>query len=72
MRFDAVFENHPSAMYALDLKRRFLDANAQALNELKVSKAELIGKSDEDFIVPEMQALEGAFRPGAARPLGLV
>jgi diguanylate cyclase (GGDEF)-like protein/PAS domain S-box-containing protein len=56
-RFDAVFEHHPSAMYALDLKRRFLNANAQALKEFKVSKAGLIGKSAEEFIAPEMQAL---------------
>ena len=60
LRFDAVFENHPSAMYALDLNRRFLNANAQALKEFKVSKAELIGRSVEEFVVPEMQALAKA------------
>jgi diguanylate cyclase (GGDEF)-like protein/PAS domain S-box-containing protein len=60
LRFDAVFENHPSAMYSLDLKRRFLNANAQALKEFKVSKADLIGRSAEEFIVPDMQALAKA------------
>ena len=60
LRFDAVFENHPSAMYSLDLKRRFLNANAQALKEFKVSKAELIGRSVEEFVAPDMLALAKA------------
>jgi diguanylate cyclase (GGDEF)-like protein/PAS domain S-box-containing protein len=53
LRFDAVFENHPSAVYSLDLKRRFINANAEALKEFKTGKADLIGKSDENFVVPE-------------------
>ncbi|HEU4373475.1 MAG TPA: diguanylate cyclase, partial [Telluria sp.] len=60
LRFDAVFENHPSAMYSLDLKRRFLNANAQALKEFKIGKAELIGRSVEEFVAPDMQALARA------------
>jgi diguanylate cyclase (GGDEF)-like protein/PAS domain S-box-containing protein len=60
LRFDAVFENHPSSMYSLDLKRRFLNANAQALKEFRISKAELIGRSAEEFIAPELAAMARA------------
>jgi diguanylate cyclase (GGDEF)-like protein/PAS domain S-box-containing protein len=57
LQFDAVFEHHPSAVYALDSKRRFINANAQALKEFKVSKTELIGSSAEHFLAPEKQPL---------------
>jgi diguanylate cyclase (GGDEF)-like protein/PAS domain S-box-containing protein len=52
-RFAEVFEKHPSAVYTLDLKRRFVQANSQALAEFKIPKADLIGKSVADLIVPE-------------------
>jgi diguanylate cyclase (GGDEF)-like protein/PAS domain S-box-containing protein len=55
-RFQAVFENHPSAVYSLDLQRRFVNANAKALKEFEISKARLIGSSVEQFIVPENAA----------------
>jgi diguanylate cyclase (GGDEF)-like protein/PAS domain S-box-containing protein len=54
-RFQAVFENHPSAVYSLDLKRRFINANAQALKEFKLGKEKLLGMSVERLIVPENQ-----------------
>jgi diguanylate cyclase (GGDEF)-like protein/PAS domain S-box-containing protein len=57
LQFDAMFDDHPTAVYALDAQRRFVNANAQALKELQVSKADLIGKSVEQFIVPERQEL---------------
>jgi diguanylate cyclase (GGDEF)-like protein/PAS domain S-box-containing protein len=60
LRFDDVFGDHPSAVYSLDRKRRFVNANAQALKELKVAKADLIGKSVAQFIAPEKQALAKA------------
>jgi diguanylate cyclase (GGDEF)-like protein/PAS domain S-box-containing protein len=52
-RFEAIFENHPSAVYSLDLQRRFLNANAKALSEFKISKASLVGISVDRLIVPE-------------------
>lgn len=57
LRFDEVFENHPSAVYLLDAQRRFTNANPRALAEFKMSKAELIGKSVEQLIIPEKQDL---------------
>ena len=60
LRFDAVFEDHPSAVYLLDRQRRFINANAQAVREFKVSKQELLGQAITRFIVPEHQALSGA------------
>jgi len=53
LRFEAVFEKHPSTVYLLDLQRRFLNANSQALQEFKFDKAALIGKPIADLIVPE-------------------
>ncbi|WLI90785.1 diguanylate cyclase [Massilia sp. R2A-15] len=52
-RFDEVFQNHPSPVYALDLQRRFINANAHALKEFKLAKTDLMGTSVEDLIVPE-------------------
>ncbi|WP_379787675.1 sensor domain-containing diguanylate cyclase [Massilia agrisoli] len=60
LRFDEVFESHPSAVYLLDAQRRFTNANSRALMEFKMSKEELIGKSVEDMIVPEKQDLARA------------
>lgn len=57
LRFDEVFESHPSAVYLLDTQRRFTNANSRALMEFKMSKEELIGKSVEQLIVPEKQEL---------------
>jgi diguanylate cyclase (GGDEF)-like protein/PAS domain S-box-containing protein len=53
LRFESVFENHPSGVYSLDLKGRFLNANSQALKELKTGKAALTGTPAENFITPE-------------------
>lgn len=55
-RFDEVFQNHPSAVYALDLQRRFVNANAHALKEFNMAKEDLIGKSVSDLVVPENEA----------------
>lgn len=60
LRFDEVFESHPSAVYLLDTQRRFTNANSRALREFKMSKEELIGKSVEQMIVPEKQDLARA------------
>lgn len=60
LRFDEVFESHPSAVYLLDRQRRFTNANSRALMEFKMSKEELIGKSVEEMIVPEKQDLARA------------
>lgn len=57
LRFDEVFESHPSAVYLLDTQRRFTNANSRALTEFKMSKEELIGKSVEQLIIPEKQDL---------------
>jgi diguanylate cyclase (GGDEF)-like protein/PAS domain S-box-containing protein len=53
LRFESVFENHPSGVYSLDLKGRFLNANLQALKELKTGKEALTGAAVEDFVAPE-------------------
>lgn len=60
LRFDEVFESHPSAVYLLDTQRRFTNVNSRALKEFKMSKEELIGKSVEQMIVPEKQDLARA------------
>ncbi|MFD2365631.1 diguanylate cyclase domain-containing protein [Pseudoduganella sp. GCM10020061] len=57
LRFDAVFQDHPSAVYLLDRQRRFVNANAQASRELKVAKEGLIGQSIAAFIAPDKQEL---------------
>ncbi len=51
LEFDTVFENHPAAVYSLDLERRILNTNAQALSEFKARKADVIGRAFEIFIV---------------------
>jgi len=56
-RFAHFFENHPFAVYSLDLKRRFINANEKALEEFGLTREELLGTSVEDFIVPENQAM---------------
>ena len=60
LQFDAVFGNHPFAVYALDPQRRFLHVNAQALKEFGFRSADLIGKPVEQLIVPEKRALAKA------------
>ncbi|HCY63968.1 MAG TPA: hypothetical protein DHV59_14290 [Oxalobacteraceae bacterium] len=55
-RFQAVFENHPSAVYSLDLQRRFINANAKALALLEVSKDKLMLSTPVQFVVPENAA----------------
>lgn len=57
LRFDEVFESHPSAVYLLDPQRRFINANARALIEFRMNKDELIGKSIEQLIIPAKQDL---------------
>lgn len=57
LRFDLVFEDHPSAVYLLDPDRRFINANAQAAREFKVGKQELTGRSIAEFIAPDKQAM---------------
>jgi diguanylate cyclase (GGDEF)-like protein/PAS domain S-box-containing protein len=52
-RFDAIFENHPSAVYSLDLQRRIVQVNAQTQAKFKMSKEELLGMSVERLIIPE-------------------
>lgn len=52
-RFDEVFQNHPSAVYALDLQRRFINANTHALKEFALAKTDLLGKSVDELVVPE-------------------
>jgi diguanylate cyclase (GGDEF)-like protein/PAS domain S-box-containing protein len=52
-RFPAVFENHPAAVYSLDLQHRFINANAKAIEYFATSKENLIGLSIEQFVVPE-------------------
>jgi diguanylate cyclase (GGDEF)-like protein/PAS domain S-box-containing protein len=56
-RFDTVFENYPAAVYSLDVRRRFTNANAKAVSEFKIDKAELIGKFAGQLVVPEIQWL---------------
>lgn len=56
LEFDTVFESHPAAVYSLDLERRILNTNAQALNEFKAIKTDLIGRPFERFIVLDKQA----------------
>jgi diguanylate cyclase (GGDEF)-like protein/PAS domain S-box-containing protein len=53
VRFDAVFEHHPSAVYLLDREGRFLNANAQAVKELKTARTALIGARAGHFLAPE-------------------
>lgn len=57
LQFDSVFETYPAAVYAMDRNRRIVNANAHALSEFKVSKAALIGRSAEQFIVPEKRSM---------------
>jgi diguanylate cyclase (GGDEF)-like protein/PAS domain S-box-containing protein len=56
LRFEEVFERHPSAVFALDARGRFVNANTQALRELKVDKAALNGKPIDVFVVGEEQS----------------
>jgi diguanylate cyclase (GGDEF)-like protein/PAS domain S-box-containing protein len=56
LRFEEVFERHPSAVFALDARGCFVNANTQALLELKVDKAELIGKPIDVFAAGEEQS----------------
>lgn len=56
LRFERVFEKHPSAVYLLDLQRRFVNANSQALDEFKFDKAAVVGRPIGDLIVPENRA----------------
>lgn len=51
LEFGTVFETHPAAVYSLDMEGRILNTNAQALNEFKASKPELIGMPFERFIL---------------------
>jgi diguanylate cyclase (GGDEF)-like protein/PAS domain S-box-containing protein len=44
-RFPAVFENHPSAVFALDTQWRIVNANAQAIQQLESSRDKLLGAS---------------------------
>jgi diguanylate cyclase (GGDEF)-like protein/PAS domain S-box-containing protein len=60
LQFDAAFERHPAAVFSLDLSGRFVHANAQALAEFKVARADLIGRLSADFIASENQALSMA------------
>jgi diguanylate cyclase (GGDEF)-like protein/PAS domain S-box-containing protein len=60
LQFDAAFEHHPSAVFSLDLEGRFVNANAQALSEFKVARADLIGRSAADFVVAEKQEISRA------------
>lgn len=61
-RFEAIFEHHPSAVYSLDLQRRFINANAQALKEFNVSKETLRNMVIERLVVPEnIDRMKGFF-----------
>lgn len=51
LEFDTVFETHPAAVYLIDLERRILNTNAQAVNEFKTRKSDLIGRPFERFLV---------------------
>jgi diguanylate cyclase (GGDEF)-like protein/PAS domain S-box-containing protein len=44
-RFHAVFENHPSAVFALDTQWRFINANSQSLRQFEIGRSKLIGAS---------------------------
>ena len=55
LEFDTVFENHPAAVYLLDVEGRILNTNAQALSEFKARKTDVIGRSFERFIVQHKQ-----------------
>lgn len=51
LEFGTVFESHPAAVYSLDLKGRILNTNAQALDDFKAEKSDLIGRPFEHFVV---------------------
>ncbi|MDL2355128.1 MAG: diguanylate cyclase [Pseudomonadota bacterium] len=55
MQFDTLFAHHPFAVYALDLKGRFLNANAAALHDFGCARDELIGRPFDHLVVPEQQ-----------------
>ncbi|MBZ2207380.1 sensor domain-containing diguanylate cyclase [Massilia soli] len=55
LEFDTVFENHPAAVYSLDVERHILNTNAQALSEFKARKLDVIGRPFERFIVQDKQ-----------------
>ena len=44
-RFHAVFEHHPSAVFALDTQWRFINANSQSLRQFELSRSKLVGTS---------------------------
>jgi diguanylate cyclase (GGDEF)-like protein/PAS domain S-box-containing protein len=52
-RFEAIFENYPSAVFSLDLRRRFANANATALATFGRSREELLGRPIEPLLMPE-------------------
>lgn len=55
--FQAVFENHPFAVYYMDLERRIINANTKAIEELQFRREKIIGSSVEQFIAPEKATL---------------
>jgi diguanylate cyclase (GGDEF)-like protein/PAS domain S-box-containing protein len=44
-RFHAVFEHHPSAVFALDTQWRITNANSQAIQQLATARSRLLGTS---------------------------
>jgi diguanylate cyclase (GGDEF)-like protein/PAS domain S-box-containing protein len=52
-RFEAIFENHPSAVFSLDPQRRVVNANANALATFALNKEELLGAPVDNLILPE-------------------
>ncbi len=55
-QFDSVFENHATGVYSLDLERRIINANARLLNDLEMSKDDIIGSPVEKLVDPEYVA----------------
>lgn len=52
-RFEAIFENFPSAVFSLDLQRRLANVNANGLATFGRSREELVGMPIEPLLLPE-------------------
>jgi diguanylate cyclase (GGDEF)-like protein/PAS domain S-box-containing protein len=59
-RFEAFFETHPFAVYAMDRERRLVFVNQKMTQELGMARDDLLGVPAERFIVAENKQLAAA------------
>jgi diguanylate cyclase (GGDEF)-like protein/PAS domain S-box-containing protein len=52
-RFQAVFENHPSAVFSINTEWRITNGNSQAIQQLETTRSKLVGASVLKFVASE-------------------